>query len=220
MHWKGHLRDVRRQPAACSSDTRVLSRLALCSHVLSDSHHVKNRKEWQWGTKVKRQIGIRPPCGETFEMWPRLTSNPPAVGSCDALASWGVRSQSAAAPAPAAAPGYSWDQNKTVQPLKAQPVFMKAGLNTDSLSFFFLTVWQTWEASDSSRPTTRRTLIPQEVGLNSSADTSHRSSKFRQAGWLFHCAVQQQQQQFDSVFLKQFTHRIRPTHSGLRPSCS
>lgn len=135
MHWKGHLRDVRWQPAARSSDTRVLSRLALCSHVLSDSHQVTNRKEWKWASKVKRQLGIRPPRGETFEMWPRLTSNPPAVGSCDALASWGVRSQSAAAPAPAAAPGYSWDQNKAVQQLKAQPVFMKIGLNTDSLSF-------------------------------------------------------------------------------------
>lgn len=138
MHWKGHLRGVWWQPAACSSVARVLSRLALCSHVLSDSHQVKNRKEWQWATKEKRQVGIRPPRGETFERWPRLTSNPPAVGSCDALASWDVRSQSAAAPAPAAAPGYSWDQNKTVQQLKAQPVFMKSGLNTDSLSFFFL----------------------------------------------------------------------------------
>lgn len=66
-----------------------------------------------------RQLGLRPLRGETFERRPRLTSNPPAVGSCDALASWDVRSQSAAAPAPAAASGYSWSQNKTVRQLKS-----------------------------------------------------------------------------------------------------
>lgn len=83
-----------------------------------------------------RQLGLRPPRGETFERRLRLTSNPPAVGSCDALASWDVRSQSTVAPAPAAASGYSWSQNKTVQQLKSAMCKILdawAFLNTSSL---------------------------------------------------------------------------------------
>lgn len=66
-------------------------------------------------TEVKRRRGGRgnqirlpgpqPPDGEVFEHRPRLTSVPPAADSCDAPASSDIRSQSAAASAPAAASG-------------------------------------------------------------------------------------------------------------------
>lgn len=131
--------------AASWSETRIINRLALCHSMycleVKGFKYLEKQDEWQWAWKEKRQLGLKPRLGETFEIWPRLTSNPPAVDSCDALASWDVGSQSAAAPAPAAASAYSWNQNKTVGFFKAQPgkfwMVMKIELNTGSMSCIF-----------------------------------------------------------------------------------
>lgn len=124
---KGSYREMHQQPAARSTETRILNRLALCQRAycleVKGFKYLEKQDKWQWAWKEKRQLGsLSPWLGAAFESWPRLTSNPPAVDSCDAPASWDVRTQSAAAPVPAAASGCSWNQHKTVQWFKAQPV--------------------------------------------------------------------------------------------------
>lgn len=111
---KRGLRRSQPQPASSTEETRVL----YAEWPWEEQRLRGNNKQRKTNDREERTTrmegGSAPRASIWWSVWkparavkPRLTSAPPAAGSCDAPESWDVRVRHAAAPAPDAASGYS-----------------------------------------------------------------------------------------------------------------